>query len=472
MFTFLKSNCSLPLTYLISFISALFSSLIGSTLLAGVIITPGILVHFYWFKVHPSPHRRYVRDNIQAWLFWAAANHVISWYIAMLINIIPILLRYFISLSWGHVSESVKSKIEMYNSVKDTAKPAFYAASAYASWIIIFDKIYHLHSGNTSLVPSRAPYTDRVRCPIVNCPIYLVQLCPFSLPKLYYSSFFWSSFGVVKECSHISSVIISSLITMPIKYLPFHLAFSFYHTAYKERLDTVEQTLDVIEKLRKYRPKHAPHKSVTRIPIFSGIGFPPLSQKQHSNLLSGALSNSASRESSMSDTDNNTKEADRFSQQMNAKGSKGVRFSWLNSPPGPLSRRESDSSTDINEQMKSVDDIELGSLPSAAEKVPLTAQEHSSSTNPTTSPKPSIPDNIFKQATRILKKTVMHDARNLTGQTEKLAGWDVNSAHEAKVRHATFIQSEENSPYIYLSASRAFDLPATERPKKNMASPF
>ena len=148
--------------YPISFIAILFSSLIGSTLLAGVLITPGILVHFYWYKPHPSTHRRDVKDNIQAWLFWIAANLVISWYIAMLINIVPILLRYFISLSWGHVSESVKSKIEMYNSVKDTAKPAFYAASAYASWIIIFNHVYHLHSDD-SAVESRAPYTDRVR---------------------------------------------------------------------------------------------------------------------------------------------------------------------------------------------------------------------------------------------------------------------------------------------------------------------
>ena len=145
-----------------SFITVLFSSLVGSTLLAVVLIAPGILVHFYWFKPHPSTHRRYVRDNIQAWLFWTAANLVISWYIAMFINIIPILLRYFISLSWGHVSEFVKSKIEMYDSVKDTVKPAFYVASAYASWIIIFTHIYHLHSDSSS-VESRAPYTDRVR---------------------------------------------------------------------------------------------------------------------------------------------------------------------------------------------------------------------------------------------------------------------------------------------------------------------
>ena len=58
----------------------------------------------------------------------------------------------------------------MYNSVKDTAKPAFYAASAYASWIIIFNNVYQLHSDN-SAVGSRAPYTDRVRYTIANCQI-------------------------------------------------------------------------------------------------------------------------------------------------------------------------------------------------------------------------------------------------------------------------------------------------------------
>jgi len=89
----------------------------------------------------------------------------------MIINIIPIILRYFISLTWGHVSESVKSKIEMYDSVKDTAKPAFYAASAYASWVIIFTNIYHLHNDNPA-VKSQAPYTDRVRYSIANKSIY------------------------------------------------------------------------------------------------------------------------------------------------------------------------------------------------------------------------------------------------------------------------------------------------------------
>jgi hypothetical protein len=79
----------------------------------------------------------------------------------MIIDTIPIFIRYLISAIWGHVSESVKTRIETYDSVKDTAKPAFYAASAYASWIIIFGGIYHLFNGADNS-KSRARYTNRV----------------------------------------------------------------------------------------------------------------------------------------------------------------------------------------------------------------------------------------------------------------------------------------------------------------------
>jgi hypothetical protein len=142
-------------------VTLLFSSLIGSTFLAGLLITPPLIVHFYWYKPHPTEHRRYVDKNVQAWLFWAAANVVISWFLAMIIDIIPILVRYFLAAAWGHVSEAFKTRLEMYASVKDTIKPAFYAASGLASWVIIFGHIYNLYSEDDD-VTSTAPYTDRV----------------------------------------------------------------------------------------------------------------------------------------------------------------------------------------------------------------------------------------------------------------------------------------------------------------------
>ncbi len=74
---------------------------------------------------------------------------------------IPIFLRFFLSATWGHVSEDVKTKIETYDSVKGTAKPAFYAGTAYSSWVIIFAEIYELHN-NASPDESRASYTQRM----------------------------------------------------------------------------------------------------------------------------------------------------------------------------------------------------------------------------------------------------------------------------------------------------------------------
>jgi len=142
----------------------LFSSLIGSTLMAGVLVTPALLVHFYWYKPHPTPHRHYININIEAWLFWAAANLLISWYLAMIIDIIPAVARFIISVSWGHVSEFIKSRIEMYESVKGTIKPVLYAASGWVSWIILFANIFDLYDAGEPQ-NSAASYTPRVGRP-------------------------------------------------------------------------------------------------------------------------------------------------------------------------------------------------------------------------------------------------------------------------------------------------------------------
>lgn len=49
----------------------------------------------------------------------------------------------------------------MYDSVKNTAKPVFYAASAWASWAIIFGNIYDLYNNEDNSL-SRAHYTNRL----------------------------------------------------------------------------------------------------------------------------------------------------------------------------------------------------------------------------------------------------------------------------------------------------------------------
>jgi hypothetical protein len=79
----------------------------------------------------------------------------------MIVDIIPAITRILISISWGHVSEEVKSHIELYDSIKDTFKPVLYAASAWLSWIILFQNIFRLYDSGANGT-SFAPYTNRV----------------------------------------------------------------------------------------------------------------------------------------------------------------------------------------------------------------------------------------------------------------------------------------------------------------------
>ena len=63
-----------------------------------------------------------------------------------------------------------------------------------------------------------------------------------------------------------------------------HAAFSFHRTAYRERLESVTNTLNVIEKLRRYRPKrHAPKSSFgfgRQTPVLSAFTLSAFSDKE------------------------------------------------------------------------------------------------------------------------------------------------------------------------------------------------
>ncbi|PPQ68772.1 hypothetical protein CVT24_007714 [Panaeolus cyanescens] len=411
-------------------ISVLFSSLVGSTLLAAIIAAPAILIHFYWYKPHPTDHRRFVKDNVQAWLFWAASNIVVSWYLAMIIDIIPILLRFFISATWGHISESVKTKIESYDSVKDSIKPAFYGGSAYASWAIIFQSIYKLHNpADTSL--SRAKYTNR-----------LVQVVQFFF-------FFVLVWCIQRMISHF-------------------IAFSFHRTAYRDRIDEVKKALDVIETIRAYRPKiptHTPNKSGTRTPTFGFSAFGALSEKQHYKMLHGALQNATPRSRPMphftdeSDVDEANKTLVESSRRReHKKDNSRNRLSWFSGgggskPEEEYNEKQDASTTPPRPPFAGKDDIDLRPIG--------TSQPQNSTSNPpipshlnphryppsfsprersrSASPRPSVdhmstPDAAIKQAAKVIKNAVLHDARNLSGKSEGLANlaWNVNSSHEAK----------------------------------------
>ncbi|QRW12748.1 transporter, small conductance mechanosensitive ion channel (MscS) family protein [Ceratobasidium sp. AG-Ba] len=203
-----------------------FSTLIGSTITAGLLAVAPILLRIYYLKPHRTEHRTYVTNTVSAWLFWAAANVLISWYIAVLIDLIPHIIAFAVDTVWGTVSEQLKGRIEVYNATKGWIKPPFYAATAWVAWYILFANIFKLYNPSDEHA-SLASYT-----PIV----YQVIIFLFFLTLLYCIQKMFTQF----------------------------IAISFHRTAYKERLDEVNTAIKVIDHLRDYKPKrktHAPQQS-------------------------------------------------------------------------------------------------------------------------------------------------------------------------------------------------------------------
>lgn len=421
----------------------LFSTLIGSTVLSGLLITPALIVHFFWYKVDPTEKRWYIDKNIQAWLFWVASNITISWFLAMMIDVVPLFVQYFLIATWGHVSEAVKTRLEMYGSVKDTAKPAFYAASCLASWVIIFTHIYHLHSQDSE-VESAASYTDR---------LYQVILFFF---------FFTLIICIQKMLSH-------------------YIAWNFHQTAYKDRIDEVQSSLAVIEKLQKYRPKaHKRTGTGSRTP---GGGFflggQPLSERDHYRKLNSALRSVATNPSRLSKSMVPEPETDEEYGETTlvGVGKKKKRHVWLDF--GTKQTTPSDEFLkDFHNSKEKTSPVDL-KTDDEMEEIPLVSVRPPSIPPPVARPgtparlSPSSPphhrktpsavsfsstrrgsldrgerpvrpphtrtstglsdvDAKVKQAANVIKKAVLHDARNLQGRHEDLLAWNVNSTLEAK----------------------------------------
>ncbi|KAH0839621.1 Mechanosensitive ion channel-domain-containing protein [Lanmaoa asiatica] len=412
----------------------LFSSLIGSTFLASILVAPALLVHFLWYKPHPTSYRHYVDQNIEAWLFWAAANVVISWGLAMIIDIVPTITRILISVSWGHVSEEVKSHIELYDSVKDTFKPVLYAASAWLSWIILFQNIFKLYDGAANGT-SFAPYTDRIAQAIEF--LFFLVLVVYSQRML--SHFVgMEEFPSTSELSSFSSV-----------------AFAFHRTAYKERLEEVKCGLRIIEKLREYKPRtrHHNNRSSGGHGVFN-LGFVyPFGEKG---------SNHRQRGDSISQGYDGGNDAD--AEDNKGKGKQrppGLRASIQPHDIAPDSPELEDSKTPATHPAFSPShenqDVFYEYPPSR--KHMYQQEEHN----------PAI------QAARAIKSAVLHDARNITGNDDDLSGlrFSVTSAHEAKRlaraiyktfrdRHRTYLISADFQPAFATSgeaqeAFRVFD---------------
>ncbi|KAJ7087215.1 Mechanosensitive ion channel-domain-containing protein [Mycena belliarum] len=341
-------------------VTLLFSSLIGSTFLAAVLVAPAVLLHFFWYKPNRTDFRHKVTLNVEAWLFWAAANLVISWYLALLIDLVPSFVRFFISVSWGHVSEMIKSRIEMYNSVKNTIKPLFYAASAWISWVIIFGQIFKLYGEGRR---NRQGYTDTV-------------------------------FQVVEFFFFLTLVLCAQ------RMLSHVIAFAFHRTAFKDRIEAVEETLLVVEQLREYHPKSSKRGSGFRTPLFSGFTTPTL-DKDHFNSVSTKLKDYKPR--------NDLAGIDWEAETLKKK--KGRAHGQEFDESRPVSRPMTPTSRPLST---------IGETPNPHRYPPSRGDHENDAT-------------LVGTAAKALKTAVLHDARNIKGK-DAIVGmqWNVNSAHEAK----------------------------------------
>ncbi|KAG7096617.1 hypothetical protein E1B28_004034 [Marasmius oreades] len=432
-------------------VTILFSTLIGSTFLAGILVTPAILIHFFWYKPHPNDYRLRVKNNVQAWLFWAAANLTISWCLAFLIDLVPGVVLFLVSLVWGHISERTKSRVELYNSVKNTIKPAFYMASGWLSWVIIFAGIFHLYnSGDPGA--SEEPYTKRV---------YQVLMFLFFLVLV---------FCVQKMLSHA-------------------IAFQFHWTAFRERLDELTTALRVIEKLRVYRPKfqtqtHSKNRSSGcgwRTPLW---GTTPTVEKDYFEFGTGTSKGKHSRDTTAVERWRHSKEAtiipDADSEtEKDVKGKKRASgSSWL-----VLSGRRRPTTDDSPAQSPTPSRLPLpqNESPESSPRDP-TATSHtptlehryppslahdrqrltpSSRTSPPRTPRyTEDATETLAAAAKALKTAVLHDARNIKGEDERkdiLGIGAFGSTTEAK-RLARSIY------YRYRRAGRKYLLPSDFAP--------
>ncbi|KAJ7755678.1 Mechanosensitive ion channel-domain-containing protein [Mycena maculata] len=367
--------------------TSLFSTLIGSTFLAAVLVAPGVLIYFFWYKPYKTEFRHKVTLNVQAWLFWAAANLLISWYLAMIIDIVPSLVRFSISLSWGHVSEAIKSRIEMYNSVKNTIKPPFYAASAWVSWVIIFANIFQLYGDGSR---NRQAYTDTA----------------FKVVEFFF--FFVLVICAQRMLSHV-------------------IAFAFHRTAFKDRIDAVQDTLLVIERLREYHPaKHSKHSGL-RTPLFGAFTTPAL-EKDHFNFLSSKL-RAHKRKSELMDGESDANKR---------RGRTEVRGPGSAPPSRPLST--------VSETHAPHDEY-------SPHRYPPSRGDHEA--NDAT---------LVGSAAKALKSAILHDARNIEGKdTTSGMQWNVNSSHEAKrLARSIYMRFKAHSRNYLISADFHPAFPSTE----------
>ena len=220
------------------------------------------------------------------------------------------------------------------------------------------------------------------------------------------------------------------------------IAFAFHKTAFKDRLADLEKALKTIEHLKKYKPKYRPSRSSglfanfapSLAPTFKPFGTRSAAQtpaEEKTHLFSSAFTSrvgspTASRggtpdlydEGHAGDTEDNSPNSSK-------KGKGKARTAKI--------KEESAYQTPIESRPDS---------PAAGKLFTNAAPDHLYPPIPSPSPRPSRrnteneEDNAVLQAGKVIKKAVLHDARNMTGKEDtEIAGlgWAVGSNEEARV---------------------------------------
>ncbi|KDQ64972.1 hypothetical protein JAAARDRAFT_52890 [Jaapia argillacea MUCL 33604] len=426
-------------------ITLLLSSLLGTLFLSSILVAVALLLHFYFYIPHPTSSRRYLTSNISAWLYFFAVNLLISWFLALLVDLVPVFVRFGIAVAWGHVSEDWKTRLEMYGSVKGCVKPVLYAASGWVSWVIIFQSVFGLYdSGNEGR--SWASYTPRVH-------------------------------------QAIEFLFFLALVLSVQRLLSQAIAFAFHRVAYADRLESLREALKAVEKLRTYKPKHRSgmgmgHRSGKSTPVLSVFGW-----------------GTATHDVEDGDVED---EMDVVQGRGKKKGKARGRSSWLHKADKELlkhKRRKDESRSRSRSRAGSRSPIRLTSAshsePSTCPISPVATPTHAHTYPPTAVAVTSSPERTvlgpaapthhrrtssfgfgfgshrtgkehgpedevgMMQAAKVLKTAVLHDARNIKGKEGGgLNGlmWNVGSAHEAKrlakAIYTTFKDKKRHSPLL------------------------
>lgn len=217
-------------------------------------------------------------------------------------------------------------------------------------------------------------------------------------------------------------------------------AFSFHRTAYRERLDTITHTLNVIEKLRRYRPKRHAHKSSfgfgrTTTPVLSAFTLSPFQDKeQPGSRRPSPIPSRAGTPDRFGDVmSENEADAEDLDATLVKRKNKGKqRTSWL-AQPVETSEPQSTTSRHHDFAMSPT----LHAYPPSAGISPnrsggVTPNRKNSDDG---EEEPVAVVQAATQAAKVLKSAVLHDARNIKGKSDDDLGglvWNVTSAHEAK----------------------------------------